>query len=354
VSDERTEQPTARRLQEARRKGQIARTREAGQAASLIAVTLALGWAGGRWIERLGEAMTTGLTRMGTSATVPLDQGSVTTLATGSVVVVGLSAAPIALLAAITVVALHVVQGGWNVATEALRLDFSRLNPASGIKRFGLSQGGIELARMLVSVSVISVLGWLCLRSYLQGSAELARVTPADAGRVLWESVSTLLTRSALALLALAGADYFVQRHRLMQSLKMTRQEVKDDYKLTQGNPEIKARVRRIQREMVRRRMLTATKTATVVITNPTHYAVALEYRRATMTAPVVVAKGQGHIAQRIKLIAREHGVPMVENVPLARALYAEAEVGAVIPAALFEAVAEVLAYLIRLKQLVL
>ena len=156
----------------------------------------------------------------------------------------------------------------------------------------------------------------------------------------MWTVAARLLKQSAIALLAIAGADYFVQRHRLMQSLKMTRQEVKDDHKMTEGNPEIKSRVRRVQREMVKRRMLAATKKATVVITNPTHYAVALEYRRSGMSAPLVVAKGQGF--------------PMVENVTLARALYAEAEVGDVIPGALFEAVAEVLAYLIRLKQLVL
>jgi flagellar biosynthetic protein FlhB len=132
----------------------------------------------------------------------------------------------------------------------------------------------------------------------------------------------------------------------------MTKQEVKDDLKNSEGNPEIKARVRRVQREMVRRRMLAATKKATVVITNPTHFAVALEYKRDAMAAPRVLAKGADHIAQRIKDVAREHGIPTVENVTLARALFAHAEIDEVIPADLFEAVAEVLAYLVRLKQL--
>jgi flagellar biosynthetic protein FlhB len=132
----------------------------------------------------------------------------------------------------------------------------------------------------------------------------------------------------------------------------MTKQEMRDEARSSEGSPELKARVRRIQREMTRKRMLGAVKTATVVITNPTHYAVAIEYRRAEMAAPVVVAKGRDQLAQRIKALAREAGVPMVENVPLAQALYKGADVGDEIPGPLFGAVAEVLAYLIRIRQL--
>jgi flagellar biosynthetic protein FlhB len=353
-SEERTEQPTARRLQDARKKGKVARTKEAGQAASLIAATIALTWIGNRVLSRLGGAVSAGIERMGTLARTPLEQSQITGLAIDAVITVGIVCAPIALTAVLTVVAFHTAQGGWVFASEALTPDWNRLNPATGFKRLGPSTGGVELLRMVLSVTLIGVLGWTALSAYLQGSGELARVAPADAAAEMWGTVATLIRQSAIGLLAIAGADYFVQRHRLMSSLKMTRQEVKDDQKMTEGNPEIKARVRRIQREMTKRRMLTAAKKATVVITNPTHYAVALEYRRTGMNAPVVVAKGQDLLAQRIKAIARDNGIPMVENVALARALYAEAEVGDVIPGALFEAVAEVLAYLIRLKQLVL
>ena len=353
-SQERTEQPTSRRLQDARRKGKVAVPKEAGQAASLIAATVALGWIGDGVLSRLGHALAAGIGRMGALARAPLDQAQVATLAVDAVTTMGIVTAPVALTAIVTVVALHTAQGGWVFASEALHLDWNRLNPATGIKRLGPSTGGVELLRMLFSVTLISVLGWLALSTYVEGSGQLARLAPADAASEMWRVAARLLKQSAIGLLAIAGADYFVQRHRLMQSLKMTRQEVKDDHKMTEGNPEIKSRVRRVQREMVKRRMLAATKKATVVITNPTHYAVALQYRRSGMSAPLVVAKGQGFMAQRIKAIARDHGIPMVENVALARALYAEAEVGDVIPGALFEAVAEVLAYLIRLKQLVL
>jgi flagellar biosynthetic protein FlhB len=162
------------------------------------------------------------------------------------------------------------------------------------------------------------------------------------------------MRKSAIALVVLACADYGVQRWRFMKSQRMTKQEVKDEQKDLEGNPEIKGRVRRIQFDLRRKRMMAAVPRATVVVTNPTHYAVALEYVRGGLPAPRVVAKGRGFVALRIREIAREHNVPIIENPPLARALYAGAEVGDMIPGALFEAVAEVLAYLIRLKQLVL
>ena len=155
-------------------------------------------------------------------------------------------------------------------------------------------------------------------------------------------------------LLALGAADFLVQRWRTASGLKMSKQEVKDEARSAEGSPELKARVRQVQREMSKRRMLKAVQTATVVVTNPTHYAVALHYDRASMVAPMVVAKGMDHMAAHIKELARKHGVPTVENVPLAQALYKGTEVGETIPGPLFGAVAEVLAYLVKLKQLVL
>jgi len=169
-----------------------------------------------------------------------------------------------------------------------------------------------------------------------------------------WRSAVRLLWQCALALLALGAADYGVQRWRLMSSLRMSRREIRDEARANEGSPEIKARVRRIQRDMVRGRMLHATARATVVITNPTHVAVALEYRREKTIAPVVVAKGQELLAAKIREIARANSVPIVENPSLARALYHGTDVGDAIPAELFGAVAEVLAYLVRIRQLML
>jgi flagellar biosynthetic protein FlhB len=172
-------------------------------------------------------------------------------------------------------------------------------------------------------------------------------------GLSAWEHTVLFLKRAAITLIALAAGDFGLQKWRTGQSLKMTKQEVKDDMKMSEGNPEIKARVRRVQREMIRKRMLAAVPKATVVVTNPTHFAVALRYQRG-QAAPEVVAKGADALALKIRTIAREHGVPIIENPPLARAIYKQVEVGEFIPGDLFEAVAEMLAYMIRLKQLVL
>jgi flagellar biosynthesis protein FlhB len=354
MSQDKTEQPTAKRLQDARDKGQVARTREAGQAASLIAATLALGWVGQTFMARLADGVSNGIVRMGHDPTSPIDAAEVTQLAMRALGTVGLIVSPVAGAAVVTVIALHTAQGGWVFSSEALHMNWGRLNPSQGIKRLGLSKGGIDLLRAILSASMIGWLGYAVIRVYLDESVTLARMDPAAGAAYMWETAAALIRQVALGLLLLAGADFFVQRYQLRKSLMMTKQEIKDEFRNSEGNPEIKGRVRRIQREMFRRRMLTATKNATVVITNPTHFAIALEYRRDGMSAPIVVAKGQDHMAQRIKAVAREHGVPMVENVALARALYASAEIGDVIPGPLFEAVAEVLAYLIRIKQLVL
>jgi flagellar biosynthetic protein FlhB len=205
-----------------------------------------------------------------------------------------------------------------------------------------------------VSVTAIAVLAVRIVTDIVTDSPRLIAMSPASTAIAGWQHLLALLWRTGLALLALAGADYGLQFWRQRSSLKMSKKELRDESKSNEGSPEIKQRVRRVQRELTRRRMLSAVKNATVVITNPTHYAVALEYRRSTMSAPVVVAKGKDLMAQRIKKIARDRGVPIIENVSLAQALFKGAEIGDSIPAPLFGAVAEIHAYLVRIKQLML
>jgi flagellar biosynthesis protein FlhB len=245
-------------------------------------------------------------------------------------------------------------QGGLNFATKALTIDWSRLSPANGIKRLGFKQSGVDTIKATVIVTAVSILAWKTGRELFADSARFPWMAPATAGQQGWSKLTRLLWQSGFVLAAVGGFDYGLQRWRLMSSLKMSKQEIKDEHRSNEGNPEIKARVRRVQRDMVRRRMLQATKKATVVITNPTHFAVALEYSREKSAAPIVVAKGQDLVAAKIREIAREHSVPIVENPPLARALFKGAEIGDTIPADLFGAVAEVLAYLVRIKQLML
>src|SRR4029453_19174316 len=194
------------------------------------------------------------------------------------------------------------------------KLNIGSLSPANGLKRLVPSRAGIDLIRIL---AVAAVLAWVCNRivwSLLEQTPSFGRQAPGEAAHQVWQAVLRMFKQALVVFGVVASADFLIKRWQFRRSLRMTKQEVKDESKMLEGNPEIKGRVRRIQREMVRRRMLSAVPKATVVITNPTHFAVALDYRREAMHAPRVIAKGADHMAQKIKDVAREHGVPMVEN----------------------------------------
>jgi flagellar biosynthetic protein FlhB len=351
---ERTEKPTYRRLREARERGQVARSRDLASAASLAAVTLGIGWFGTQMVTLIAAHMSSALGSLADHARGGVEAVGLTTQLTGEAVLLARVAGPAALVAGTMAVAAGVAQVGWGFSGRALEMNWGRLNPAAGFSRFKPIHAGAELLKALIGLAVVGSVSYVLVMPWFEDAPALMGMSPIEAAHVAWAHLWTLVWRASLALLALGVADYAWQRWRLMSDLKMTRQEVRDDAKLNEGSPEIKSRVRRAQREMARSRMLKAVETATVVITNPTHYAVALEYRRAEMAAPVVVAKGHDHMAARIRTVAREHGVPIVENVTLARALHKAADIGDTIPADLFGAVAEVLAYLVRLKQLIL
>lgn len=354
MASDRTERPTSRRLNDAKRKGQVARSRDFVHAGTLAAVLITLAFFGGFMIRGLGQAVATALVGMHRFPARDLRFDEMGVLVSDGLRTLLILTGPLAVTAIVVTLALFSVQGGWVFSAEGLKPNFGKLNPASGIKRLGFSAGGIDTIKMILLVTVLSYISYRVVLQNLADAARFARLSPFESSLAGWADVERLLRQSTLAMVIVAGGDFAVQKWRHIKSLKMTKQEVKDDLKLTDGNPEIKGRIRRLQMQMARKRMLSAVPKATVVITNPTHFAVALEYRRSEMAAPRVLAKGRGFMAQRIKAIARDHGVPMVENVPLAQSLYKTVEVGDFIPAALFEAVAEVLAYLIRLKQLAL
>jgi flagellar biosynthetic protein FlhB len=327
-SGERTEKPTAKRLKEARERGQIARSRDLSGAIGLS--TLSMHAHGNIDPNSLASAMWA-------------DGGLFARI-------VG----PPAIIAGLASVGASVAQVGWAYSPKAIQFNWQRLSPAQGFQRFAPIQSSAELAKAVLGVAALGSVCYVFVREFYDKAPFLMSMMPAESAAYAWDQLWSLLWRSCLVLAALAAGDYAFQYWRWQSSLKMTRQEVRDEAKSQDGNPEMKSRVRRVQRDMARKRMLSAVKSATVVITNPTHFAVALEYRRSEMVAPKVLAKGQDELALRIRKIAREAGVPVVENVQLARALYKTAEVGDSIPASLFGAVAEVLAYLVRLKQLIL
>jgi flagellar biosynthetic protein FlhB len=353
-SGEKTEKPSPKKYKDAREKGQVSKSADMVAAAGLLCVTAALARTGAGSIDRILGRLAEGLTHFADGARGSIQANDVTSLIIRDCGVLFLVTAPVLATAAFVAVGGSLAQTGWVFSPQKLSPDWSRLSPANGLQRLKPSQSGLDLIKTLIAATVIGVLAYSLGKAVLIDSPRLAWMAPGAAAAEGARQLVTMLYQIGFALFAIAGADYGLQRWRFVQSLKMTKQEVRDEGKSNEGNPEVKNRVRQIQREMSKRRMLGSVKTATIVITNPTHYAVALEYRRSTMTAPVVVAKGKDLLAQKIKAIARDSGVPMVENVPLAQALYREAEVGQSIPADLFGAVAEVLAYLVRLKQLAL
>jgi flagellar biosynthetic protein FlhB len=352
-SENKTEQPTGKRLDDARKKGQVARSRDLAVAAATVAAAIALGRLGGRVLNGLSERLSADLYHLGDNPMRVVTEGELGALVIGAGALIGVLVGPIAAATVCAGVGMQALQGGFNFAPDALTVDVTRLNPVSGFRRLGLSQGGLDTLKTMFTVAMIAWVSWIIVDALMLEGSDFAWMAPVDAARTGWARAETLFWRVAWTLAFLGVFDYLLQKYRHTSSLKMTKQEVKDELKQNE-NPEIKARVRAVQRQMARSRMMADVPKATVVITNPTHFAVALEYRRGEMAAPRVLAKGADHVALAIRARAREHGIPLVENKPLAQALFKTAEIGETIPATLFSAVAEVLAHLIRAKQLVM
>jgi flagellar biosynthetic protein FlhB len=351
---ERTEKPSAKRVKDARERGQIARSRDLSGAVSLAVVTLALAWFGASMVTAIAMRIATGLTSLADWAHQSVSPMHVIDQLWSDAGLLARVSGPPAVVAGLASVAASVAQVGWGWSPKALEVSWERLSPAQGLAKFKPMQAAPETLKAVFGMTVVGLVAYYLVRDFYVRAPGLMGMSAIESARVGWELLWGLLWRVALALVALGVFDYAFQYWRWFLQLKMTRKDVQDEARQNDGRPEVKSRIRRIQREMARNRMLKAVETATVVVTNPTHFAVALEYRRGEMAAPVVVAKGQDHMAARIREIARKHEVPLVENVSLARALFKSVDIGDAIPADLFGAVAEVLAYLVRLKRVML
>jgi flagellar biosynthetic protein FlhB len=244
----------------------------------------------------------------------------------------------------------NVAQVGLVFSSESLAFNLSKLNPLSGIKRLVSLRSLVEWAKALLKMLIIGTVSYLALRSQVDRIPALVQAPVYDILVFTARAAGKICFHCCLALAGLAALDYGFQRRQHAKELRMTKQEIKDELRQSEGDPKIKARIRAVQLEMARKRMMVLVPRAAVVITNPSHLAVALEYRMEEMAAPRVVAKGAGFIAERIKDIARANGIPIVENKPLARTLFKAVDVGRSIPEQLYKAVAEVLAYVYRLQ----
>ncbi len=345
---ERTEPPTPKRLEEAREKGQVPRSPELTTFAVLLAAGGSLYLFGGSFAARLETIMAAGLTLDRDSAFRPDRMGA--RLYELSLEALLAFAPLLAVVVAVALVAPMLVSG-WLVSGEAVTPQASRLNPASGLKRIFSAHGAVELVKALLKATVVgAAVVWVMMDEIapMVGLAsEAPRPALAHLGQML--GFSFLVATGALALIVAIDVPFQIWEHR--KQLRMTKEEVRQEMKETEGDPMIKGRIRQLQREAARRRMMAEVPKADVVVVNPTEFAVALRYREAAMRAPTVVAKGSALLAARITDIARENGVPVVRVPPLARALHAHAELGREIPAPLYTAVAEVLAYVYQLER---
>jgi len=348
AGQEKTEKATSKKRAEARNKGQVASSREVSSAVVLLTALSVFYFAGSRMFWNLSEVITRVFQDIGTMRFNTIDDASVFSLEVLNRLLTILI--PFLLPLAIMGLAANILQVGFKFSTEAISPKFNKLNPISGMKRFVSLKSMVELAKSILKILFIGTIAYLLVKSDMKAFPLLV---DQEVGQVLVFIARVSLKICffvCLALIILAILDFFYQRWQHEEDLKMTKQEVKDEQKQTTGDPQVKSRIRSMQLEMARRRMMEAVPEADVVITNPTHFAIALKFNAEEMIAPRVLAKGAGHVAQRIKEIATAHQIPLVEDKPLAQVLYKMVELGDYIPAELYRAVAEVLAYVYRLK----
>lgn len=346
-AEERTESPTPKRLEEARQKGQIPRSRDLSTAAVMMTGAAGLHYLGGMLGGELFEMMRRSLTLSRVQA---LDAAQVVPALANAVGSGLIACLPLFGLISLAAVLAPLVLGGWSFSTQALAPQFSRLNPLSGFKRMLSLQALMELLKALAKFGVVGVVAYLVLRN---GTSELLGLGQEPLRLAIAHSMqltgSGLLSVSA-GLLLIAGVDVPLQLWQYAKQLKMSRAEIRQEMKESEGSPEIKGRIRQMQQELARRRMMQEVPKADVIITNPTHFAVALRYDDQRMRAPIVVAKGVDAIAARIRQVGTEHAVPLFEAPPLARVLYRNVDLGEEVPAALYVAVAQVLGYVFQLR----
>jgi flagellar biosynthetic protein FlhB len=344
---ERTERPTPRKLQKAREKGQVPQSQELTSIATLLVLVAMLTLLGPNLLQWFTIQIRQGMScHNGVFADTQVFLDFISAKTTDLM----LAILPIlAALFAGSVLAGAAVSG-LNYAPQAMNLRFSQLNPVAGFGKLVNARSMVKLLASVLKLLFVSLIVWFYLRSRLETLATLRWAWSSQILVVTAKIILGLLIRVGIALLIIALGDALFQKWKYIEDLKMTRQEVRQDRKDTEGSPQVKGRIRRIQFEMAMRRMLQEVPKASVVLVNPTHVAVALRYDAKTMEAPLMVAKGADHLAEKIREIARAHGVPVIRRPELARTIYSTVKPGNPIPQSLYAAVAEVLAMIYRLR----
>jgi flagellar biosynthetic protein FlhB len=341
----RTEEPTPRKLQQAREKGDVPKTPDLAPLAALAAGAAVLAIFGGRMAQDLALALMPFLAHPDQYA---LSGGGGVAVARQAVMAAAPPLLTVMLAAAVAGAAGNLVQHGLMFSPSKLKPEFSKVSPAAGFKRTFGPDGLMQFAKSILKLILVAVVAWWALKPHADELQGLVALDPVAMLPFSAEILRRLVFAVAGLMLAIAGFDWFWQRHRFMSRMRMSKEELKEEFKQSDGDPHVKARQRQIRQERARRRMMQAVPTATVVVMNPTHFAVALKYDAEETPAPMCVAKGMDAIALKIREVAEAAGVPVIEDPPLARSLYAAVDIDGIIPPKHYEAVAKVIGFILN------
>ena len=344
---QKTEDPTEKKLQDARDKGQVATSREVNHWFIILASTIC--------VMALAPALMTDLSRLFLKFveqphTIAIDTGAFPGLIQEVVFGALLALLPMLLLLMLGAFGAGIVQNGFLFSAESIKPKLNKISIKSGLKRLFSVKSIMEFLKGIAKLVIVAAVGVAVIWPHFAGFERLPTMELSDSMDVLYGLIIRLMVGVLAIVSIIAVLDFLFQRMQHTTEMKMSRQDIKDEMKQSEGDPHVRARLRQIRRERAQQRMMQSVPQASVVITNPTHFAVALKYEMGDMNAPTVVAKGADHMAAKIREIADEHDIPIVESPPLARALYAGVEIGGEVPTEHFKAVAEIIGYVFRLK----
>lgn len=350
ANSDKTEKATPKKKQDARKKGQVFQSKEITSAFVLLFMFIGLKLFGGFMSDQL-TVFTKSMMGSFNNVQDVFSINGLTKLFVSTIVLLLKITGPIMAIALVTGLAAEYAQVGVLFTFETLKFKFDRINPLSGLKRIFSLRAVVELVKSLIKLTFVGYVAYSYVKGQSDNVLNIMNMDAVGIGTYIATTSLDLAIRICIVMIFIGAVDYIYQWYDYEKNLRMTKQEIKEEYKQMEGNPEIKSKIKQKQKEISMRRMLQDVPKADVVITNPTHFAVAIKYDAKVSPAPMVIAKGQDFLAQRIKEKARESNVEIVENKPLARSLYDTVDVGQEIPQELYQAVAEVLAFVFSLKQ---
>tara|TARA_R110000868_G_scaffold4155_8_gene25272 strand:- start:19817 stop:20899 length:1083 start_codon:yes stop_codon:yes gene_type:complete len=344
---QKTEEPTQKKLDDSRKKGQVPSSREVNNWFMILAGTII--------VAMIAPSMSTDikgvlLKFLAAPHAIPVEAGSLVDILGQTATEIGFIMVIPILLLLVAAFSSTMVQNGLVVAVDRIQPKLERASPMAGAKRLFSLKSVVEFLKGVAKITIVGAIATMLMLPSFEGLDQIVRMEIGGAANLLHALVSKLLFGVLAVVTIIAAIDFLYQRFEHMKQMRMSRQEIKDEYKQTEGDPVIKQRLRQVRQERARQRTMAAVPDASVIITNPTHFAVALKYELDDMEAPVLIAKGQDFLALKIREVAEEHDIPIVENPPVARALYANVEVDQEIPQEHFKAVAEIIGYVFRLK----